>query len=146
MEQGIFSKIAGSGSYIPERRVLNKDFEANVFYDPDGVLLDKMKPVIISQLEKITGIRERRYVTDDLVTFDFAFFAARAALESASIDGETLDHIIAAHNFGDISTGNPRSEFVPSLASRVKEHLGISNPGTIVFVAVGAGLNMNAVV
>jgi 3-oxoacyl-[acyl-carrier-protein] synthase-3 len=133
MEQHIYTTIIGSGSYIPEHRVLNAEFRARVFYDPDGVRLDKMNEVIIQQFENITGIKERRYETDDLVTSDIAFFAAREALAAAGMDGETLDQIIVAHNFGDISAANPRSEMVPSLASRVKHHLGIANPNTIAY-------------
>jgi 3-oxoacyl-[acyl-carrier-protein] synthase-3 len=72
-------------------------------------------------------------VTDDLVASDIAFFAAKAALDSAQVDRETLDYIIVAHNFGDVRAGNPRSELVPALASRVKHHLGIANPNTIVY-------------
>ena len=133
MEQHLYTTIVGSGSYIPEHRVPNADFMDHVFYDPDGVRLDKMNAVIIQQFEQITGIRERRYITDDLVTADIAFFAAREALAAAGMNGETLDQIIVAHNFGDISTPNPRSEMVPSLASRVKHHLGIANPYTIAY-------------
>ena len=128
-----YSIILGSGSYVPTRRIPNSDFLQHVFYDQQGQRLEKMNDVIIQQFEQITGIRERRYVTDDLVTSDIAFFAAREALSSAGIDGETLDCIIVAHNFGDIRADNPRSEFVPALASRVKHDLGIMNPSTIVY-------------
>jgi 3-oxoacyl-[acyl-carrier-protein] synthase-3 len=128
-----YSIILGSGSYVPTRRIPNADFLQHTFYDQQGQRLEKMNEVIIQQFEQITGIRERRYVTDDLVTSDIAFFAAREALASAQIDGETLDYIIVAHNFGDIKADNPRSEFVPALASRVKHHLGIANPNTIVY-------------
>lgn len=128
-----YSIILGSGSYVPTRRIPNADFLLHSFYDQQGQRLEKMNEVIIQQFEQITGIRERRYVTDNLVTSDIAFFAAREALVSAQIDGETLDGIIVAHNFGDIRADNPRSEFVPALASRVKHHLGIKNPRTIVY-------------
>jgi 3-oxoacyl-[acyl-carrier-protein] synthase-3 len=128
-----YSIIAGSGSYIPARIVPNSDFMDHTFYDQQGVRLEKTNEEIIDKFEQITGIRERRYVTDDLVASDIAFFAAREALESAKIGGESLDYIIVAHNFGDIRAGNFRSEFVPSLASRVKHHLGINNPNTIAY-------------
>jgi 3-oxoacyl-[acyl-carrier-protein] synthase-3 len=128
-----YSLILGSGSYVPSHRILNENFLQHTFYDQQGTRLEKMNEVIIQQFEQITGIRERRYVTDDLVTSDIAFFAAREALASALVDGETLDYIIVAHNFGDISAANPRSEFVPALASRVKHRLGIANPNTIVY-------------
>ncbi|MDB5287663.1 MAG: 3-oxoacyl-acyl-carrier-protein synthase-3 [Mucilaginibacter sp.] len=128
-----YSILLGSGSYLPTRRIRNEDFGQHIFYDQQGHRLEKANQVIIQQFEQITGIQERRYVTDDLVTSDIAFFAAKEALASALIDGEKLDYIIVAHNFGDISAANPRSEFVPALASRVKHHLGISNPNTIAY-------------
>jgi len=133
MNQQIYSVIVASGSYIPTHRVLNEDFLQHTFYGEDGVRLSKKNEEIIRQFEKITGIAERRYVTDDLVASDIAHFAARDAIESAGIDGETLDYIIVAHNFGDISQENRRSELVPTLASRVKHHLGIDNPATVVY-------------
>jgi 3-oxoacyl-[acyl-carrier-protein] synthase-3 len=128
-----YSIILGSGSYVPTRRIPNAHFLQHTFYDQQGMQLEKMNEVIIAQFEQITGIRERRYVADDLVASDIAFFAAKEALASANVDGETLDYIIVAHNFGDIRADNPRSEFVPALASRVKHHLGIRNPNTIVY-------------
>jgi 3-oxoacyl-[acyl-carrier-protein] synthase-3 len=133
MHTKIYSKIIGSGSYIPTRVIANKDFLNHTFFDQNGVKLVKENSVIIDQLEQITGITERRYVTDDLLTSDIAFFAAQDALNSAQIDPETLDYIIVAHNFGDISALNPRSEMVPALASRVKNRLGISNPQTVAY-------------
>jgi len=54
-------------------------------------------------------------------------------LESSKIDKESLDYIIVAHNFGDVRADNKRSDFVPSLASRVKQKLGIENPKTIAY-------------
>ncbi len=133
MEQNIYSIIVGSGSYIPTRKIVNADFLNNIFLDRDGTLLEKQNEDIIRQFEKITGIKERRYVTEDLVASDIAFFAGRDALESSGVDGETLDYIIVAHNFGDIREDNRRSEFVPSLASRVKHHLDIHNPNTVTY-------------
>lgn len=133
MDQERYSIILGSGSYLPTRIISNKDFMGHTFYAQDGEKLTKMNDVIIDQFEQITGIKERRYVTDDLVASDIAYFAAKDAIESAGIDAETLDYIIVAHNFGDIRAGNPRSEFVPSLAARVKHKLEIKNPNTIAY-------------
>ena len=123
----------GSGSYLPTQKVPNESFINHDFFGSDGVKIDKCNSEIIGQFEKITGIRERRYVTDDLVASDIAVLAARDALESADIDPETLDCIILAHNFGDIQMDNRRSEFVPSLASRVKSQLGIKNQNTVAY-------------
>ena len=131
MGKKIYSIIIGTGSYIPTKRVPNEAFLKSTFYGPDGKLLDKANAEIIDKFEKITGIKERRYVTDDLVASDIAYFAAKDALESSKIDPETLDYIIVAHNFADIKVDNRRSDFVPSLAARVKHKLQIVNPYTI---------------
>ena len=131
MNKKIYSAIVGTGSYIPTERVPNEYFLNSTFYGPDGKLLDKKNVEVIDKFEKITGIKERRYVTDDLVASDIAFFAAKDALESSNIDPETLDYIIVAHNFADIKVDNRRSEFVPSLAARVKHKLQIENPQTV---------------
>jgi 3-oxoacyl-[acyl-carrier-protein] synthase-3 len=123
----------GTGSYLPTRRVRNEDFLGSEFYDADGKKYDRPTEEIVEKFEKITGITERRYVTDDLVTSDIAFFAARDALDSSSFDRESLGYIIVAHNFGDVRADNRRSDFVPSLAARVKQELGIRNPETICY-------------
>jgi 3-oxoacyl-[acyl-carrier-protein] synthase-3 len=128
-----YSIITGSGSYIPTQVVTNADFINHVFYDQTGERLQKPSAEIVDKFEQITGIRERRYVTDDLVASDIGFFAAREALESAGIDGEKLDYIIVAHNFGDVRADTLKSDIVPSLASRVKHHLGIVNPDCIAY-------------
>ncbi|MGA2296608.1 MAG: 3-oxoacyl-[acyl-carrier-protein] synthase III C-terminal domain-containing protein, partial [FCB group bacterium] len=92
----------------------------------------KTNKEITEKFEEITGIKERRYVTEDLVTSDIAFFAAKDALDSSGIDKESLDNIIVAHNFGDVRPDNRRSDFVPSIAARVKSKLEIENPRTVV--------------
>ncbi len=128
-----YSLIIGTGSYIPTEIVRNTDFLSNEFYDPDGKKFDKTNEEIIKKFEKITGISERRFVTDNLVTSDIALLAAENALKSSKIDKESLDYIIIAHNFGDVKANNKRSDFVPSIASRVKHSLGIKNPKTIAY-------------
>ncbi|CAN5435714.1 ketoacyl-ACP synthase III [soil metagenome] len=129
----VYSVIAGSGSYIPTRVIRNEDFMHHVFYDDSGNKLEKANEEIIRKFSEITGIMERRYVSDDLVASDIAFFAAQEAISSSGIDPETLDYIIVAHNFGDIREDNRRSEFVPALASRVKYRLGIKNSACVCY-------------
>jgi len=133
MSEKIYSVIIGSGSYIPTRKITNDDFLNHQFYEADGKKIETDNKVIIRKFSEITGIFERRYVTDDLVTSDIAYFAAKEALDSSGVDGETLDYIIVAHNFGDIKEDNRRSEFVPTLASRVKHRLAIKNANTICY-------------
>ena len=125
--------IAATGSYIPTRRVLNSDFLDNEFYDSGGVKFDIPNEEIIAKFEEITQIKERRHVTDDLVASDIALFAAQDALGSADINPESLDYIIVAHNFGDVKPETRVSDFVPSIAARVKNGLGINNPKTIAY-------------
>src|SRR5690606_8034575 len=79
------------------------------------------------------GIEERRYVTDDQVASDIGYLAALDALNSSQTDGETIDYIIVAHNFGDVPAKNRRSDLVPALASRIKVKLGIQNPNTVCY-------------
>lgn len=128
-----YSIIKGSGCYIPEKRVVNEDFLNNDFYDSEGNKINTPNEEIIKKFEKITEIKERRYVTDDLQTSDIAYFAAKDAIVNSGIDKESLDYIIVAHNFGDVLSNNRKSDLVPSLAARVKNKLGIENPGTISF-------------
>ena len=133
MERNIYSIITGTGKYIPSVRIKNEDFLSNEFYDSSGKKLGKTNQDIIDKFLEITTIAERRYVTDDLVTSDIAFFAAKDAITSAKIDSEDLDYIIVAHNFGDVSSENRRLDTVPSLAARVKYKLEIENPDTIAY-------------
>lgn len=125
------SIIIGTGSHLPTNTVGNADFLRHEFYGPDGIRIDRPTAEIIEKFESITGIIERRYVTDDLVTSDIASIAAEDALESAGIDPESLDYVIVAHNFGDVRKEDRRSDFVPSLAARVKGRLRIVNPRAI---------------
>lgn len=125
--------IIATGSYIPERRITKEFFLNHDFRGTDGAKIPKTNDEILDQFEAITGIRERRYVTDDLVTSDIAFEAGRNALESSGIDRESLDCIIVAHNFGDVRTAGGASDFVPALAARVKAKLKIETPRTVAF-------------
>jgi 3-oxoacyl-[acyl-carrier-protein] synthase-3 len=131
--RSIWTTIIGTGSYIPETRVANADFLRNRFFDEQGNPLDRSNQETIEKFEGITGIGQRRYVTPDLQTSDIAYFAGRDALDSGQVDGESLDYVIVAHNFGDVAADNRRSDFVPTLAARVKHRLGIKNPRTVAY-------------
>jgi len=133
MQNPIYSVITGTGSYIPTVRKTNNDFLNHTFYNEDGTLLEKDNQEIIDKFLEITTIAERRHVTGDLVTSDIATFAAVNAIANAKIDKETLDYIIVAHNFGDVQHHNPRTDMVPSLASRVKFKLEIKNPSCVAY-------------
>ncbi len=127
------SVIVGTGSCVPSNRVHNADFMGHDFLGAGGAKLEKSNAEILGQFEAITGIRERRHVTDDLVTSDIAAMAAEAALQSSGIDRESLDLIIVGHNFGDVRHGSRRSDLVPAIAARVKAALKITTPRTAAF-------------
>jgi 3-oxoacyl-[acyl-carrier-protein] synthase-3 len=125
--------ITGTGSYLPERRIKNADFLHREFYDSGGQKLQKDPSEIVEKFLEITTIAERRYVKDGVMTSDIAFWAGEAAIEAAGIDRETLDYIIVAHNFGDVTGCGGHTDIVPSLAARVKHKLGIANPETVAY-------------
>ena len=134
MTDVLSSVIVATGSCIPGRRVVNEDFLRHRLFEDSGTPFDPAgNAKIIERFQEITGISERRYAADDLVTSDLAVEAARNALADGAIDPETLDYLIVAHNFGDVRSGNPRSDFVPTLAARVKAALGIASPGCIAY-------------
>lgn len=126
-------KITGSGSYIPSLRVTNEDFSNHEFLNEDGTNFKASNEVIARKFVEITGIQERRYASDEMNNSDMALIAAKKAIESAKIDPETLDYIIFAHNYGDISKNKIQSDTVPSLASRVKQKLAIKNPKCVAY-------------
>lgn len=127
------SVIIGTGSFIPDHIVSNKVFENHQFYEADGSKLYKRNESIISKFCEITGIHERRYATSGQNCSHLGFLSAQAALAHSRIDPETLDYIIVAHNFGDVSINSNRTTQVPSIASRVKNMLGIVNPDCVAY-------------
>jgi 3-oxoacyl-[acyl-carrier-protein] synthase-3 len=126
-------KITGSGSYIPTEKVTNLDFAKHSFLNEDGSVFPYSNEVVAEKFLEITGIQERRYVSNDLVTSDIALIAAQRAIEAAKIDPETLDYIIFAHNFGNVKHGAIQGDAVPTLASRVKQKLRIKNPYCVAY-------------
>ena len=126
-------KITGSGCYIPTEVVTNSDFTKHVFLNDDGTPFPLPNEVITEKFYDITGIEERRYVTDNLLTSDIATIAAKKAIDNAGIDPETLDYIIFAHNFGNVKKGAIQTDILPSLATRVKFDLRIKNPKCVAY-------------
>lgn len=127
----ITSIITGTGSCIPQGRVINQAFESNEFFERDGTPLTKSNSEIITKFAAITGIEERRYARADQTASDLGLIAAEAALENAGVDRETIDYIIVAHNFGDVWFESNRVTMVPSLAARIKAKLKIKNPDCV---------------
>ncbi|OQX80507.1 MAG: 3-oxoacyl-ACP synthase [Bacteroidetes bacterium 4484_276] len=125
--------ITGTGSYIPTTTITNKSFLKNKFYDARGDLFDSSNEEIIEKFRAITGIHERRYVSDDMISSDMGYEAARIAIEDAGVDKEDIDQIIVAQNFGDVKKGAVQSDMVPSLATRIKQRLEIENPSCVCY-------------
>jgi len=124
-----YTKIIGTGSYIPPRIIKNSFFLNHDFYTPSGKKIeDKSTEEIIQKFKEITNIEERRYVAEDQITSDIAALSIEDACNSAKIDKESLDFILIAHNFGDILSDNTRTDVLPALANKVKMKLKIQNP------------------
>ena len=125
------SIITGSGSCIPEKVIRNSDFLSHEFYSQNSVPEENTPARVIEKFAKITGILERRYAPEEFLSSHLATIAASRAISDSGIDKELLDQVIVAHNFGDMKNGLPSPDLVPSLASRVKRQLGISNPSCV---------------
>ena len=126
-------KITGSGCYIPTETVTNLDFARHQFLNEDGTPFPYSNEVVAEKFLEITGIQERRYASNDLLTSDIATIAAQRAIADAGIDPETLDYIIFAHNFGNVKKGAIQTDILPSLATRVKYDLKIKNPKCVAY-------------
>ncbi|MEA1785928.1 ketoacyl-ACP synthase III [Arenibacter sp. GZD96] len=125
--------ITGTGCYLPAIVTDNADFRAHEFLNEDGSSFNQSNDVIIQKFQAITGIAKRRYVDKELNTSDIAYLASEQAIADAGIEKEALDYIIFAHNFGDVAHGRIQGDTLPSLASRVKNHLKIKNPKCVAY-------------
>ncbi len=132
MTKQTYTRIIGTGSYLPPQIVKNSYFLKHEFFTPSGQKIeDKTNEEIIQKFKEITNIEERRYVAEDQVTSDIAAIAIEEACKDAGISKESLDFIILGHNFGDIAEGNVRTDILPGLANKVKMKLKIKNPACI---------------
>ncbi|WP_231458562.1 3-oxoacyl-ACP synthase III family protein [Pedobacter sp. Leaf132] len=132
MSKTINTVITGTGSYIPENIISGDEFLNSTFFE-NGNRLEKENAEIIHKFSEITEIVERRYVCSDLQNNQIGAKAAENAIENAGIDKETLDYIIFCHNFGDVPLNSNRTDILPSLASKVKQQLGILNPDCVAY-------------
>lgn len=129
MTKKIYTRIIGTGSYIPPVVIKNSHFLGNDFFDLSSKeRFDKSNDEIIQKFQDITNIEERRYVTDDQLTSDIAAYAIKDACQTAGIMEESLEFIIVAHNVGDISDRNRHIDILPALANKAKMKLHIKNP------------------
>ncbi|HEV2765699.1 MAG TPA: ketoacyl-ACP synthase III, partial [Pyrinomonadaceae bacterium] len=105
-----YARIAGTGSYAPEKVITNADLSRMLGEDVDE---------FVSQ---VLGIRERRVCGPDESTADLATEAARRALASSGVAAEELDLIVLA-------TDTP--EYISPATSVVVQHrLGARRAGT----------------
>ena len=125
--------IKGTGSYIPEYKIENKDYVTNTFFEKDNSVIKGSGEEIVEKFKDITGIAERRWVKAHQTCSEIATRAAKQAIDSAEIDKETIDHVIVATNFGDVIEGTIQTDLLPSLAARVKHNLGIEDPSCIAY-------------
>ena len=129
MNRKVYTKIVGTGSYLPSRVISNDYFSNYTFFDPSTrKQFEKSNDEIIQKFNEITNISERRWISDEINNSDMATRAVSEACQSANIDPETLEFIIVAHNFGDVDPVSTRVDILPGLANRVKAKLNIKNP------------------
>lgn len=100
-----FARIAGTGSYLPEKVLTNEDISK---------IVDTSDEWITAR----TGIRERRVAAEGETTADLGYQAALRALESAGVDASEIDLIV-------VGTTTPDLIF-PSTACLIQHRLGIS--------------------
>ena len=104
----MYSRILGTGSYLPPKRLSNADLAADLAQQ--GV--ETSDEWIVER----TGIRARHFAAPDVACSDLAVEAARRAIEAAGVVADDLDLIIVA-------TSTPDMVF-PSTATMVQHKLG----------------------
>jgi len=104
MNQKIYSRIIGTGGYLPEKILTNSD-------------LEKMVETSDEWIRERTGIQQRHIAAEGQTTCDLAEQASQRAIEMSGIDVNTIDLIIVA-------TTTPDKTF-PSTACLLQQRLGI---------------------
>ena len=123
MTQTNYSRIAGTGSFLPPDRVTNDDLVGRLARD--GIETSD------SWIVERTGIRARHFAAPDVACSDLAVEAARHALDAADCDVATIDLIIVA-------TSTPDMVF-PSAACIVQQKLGVHGCAAFDVQAVCSG-------
>jgi 3-oxoacyl-[acyl-carrier-protein] synthase-3 len=112
------SVVLGCGAYLPSRVVTNAELAQTVDTSDEWIV-------------QRTGIRERRVAAQGEYTSDLAVQAARAALDNAGVDAESIDLILLA-------TSTPDRSF-PASAVTVQAALGITQGAAFDLQAVCSG-------
>jgi len=115
-----YSRIAGTGSYLPEKRLTNFD-------------LEKMVETSDSWIVERTGISARHIASDHETNAFMSTQAAKRALAAANIPAEAVELIIVATSTPD--------KLLPSTACLVQEQLGITHFPAFDILAACAGFN-----
>ena len=110
MANRIFARIAGTGSYLPEKVLTNGD-------------LAKMVDTSDEWIHSRTGIRMRHIVAPDQTSCDLAYAATLPALDAAGINPAEIGLIV-------VGTTTPDYAF-PSIACTLQARLGISGCGAM---------------
>ena len=114
----MFSRIIGTGSYLPEKVLTNRDLESTVDTSDDWIVTR-------------TGIRQRHIAADHQLASDLGFEAARRAIASAGISSEDLGLIIVATTTADM--------IFPSTACILQAKLGVHTAPAFDVQAVCSG-------
>ncbi len=118
-----YSRITGTGSFLPPKRLTNDDLAAQLA--ADGI--ETSDQWIVER----TGIRARHFAAPDVGSSDLAAEAARRALAAADVDAANIDLIIVA-------TSTPDMVF-PSTACLVQAKLGVAGCAAFDVQAVCSG-------
>ncbi|MFC4252310.1 beta-ketoacyl-ACP synthase III [Sinimarinibacterium flocculans] len=114
----IYSRIAGTGSYLPERVVTNQELESRISTSDEW---------IVSR----TGIEARHVAAEGELTSDLALNAAKNAMAAAGVAADDIDLIVVA-------TTTPDMVF-PSTACLLQAKLGIKRGAAFDVQAVCTG-------
>jgi len=117
------SRITGTGSFLPPKRVTNQALAEQLA----AAGVETSDEWIVER----TGIRARHFAAADVVSSDLAIEAARRALDAADCDVATIDLIIVA-------TSTPDMVF-PSTACIVQRKLGVHGCAAFDVQAVCSG-------
>lgn len=101
----MFSKVAGTGSYLPEKILTNFD-------------LERMVDTSDEWIRTRTGITQRHIAADDEMASDLALNASREAMAAADVKAGDIDLIIVATTTPDM--------IFPSTACILQEKLGVN--------------------
>ncbi|MBK8105447.1 MAG: ketoacyl-ACP synthase III [Betaproteobacteria bacterium] len=118
-----YSRITGTGSHLPPRRLSNDDMVA--------LLAARGVETSDAWIVERTGIRARHFAADGVACSDLALAASRAALQAAGRRAEEVDLIIVA-------TSTPDMVF-PSTAAILQHKLGIAGCPAFDLQAVCSG-------